>query len=166
MKIVLFLLCIAFAGCGAKTNDEIAKDLIKEKLKTSLPDFKDYEPVNFSALGTAFLPYEETSQYIASSKSLKEYRDSVTMLEKIIGENKSSSAIVNSYKKTLEQLQDSINAKNDRKNRDKQGYTPEKLFKMSHAYTIKDKAGLDKKTEDEFYFDKDLKTVVKVNKQH
>ncbi|MCW3089482.1 MAG: hypothetical protein JWP81_551 [Ferruginibacter sp.] len=164
MKIVLLLLCIAFAGCGPKSNEEIAKDLITEKLKTTLPDFKEYDAVNFGPLGTAFIPYEETEQYINNSKALNAYKDSADSLEKIIKGGKNTPAEGQENKRRLQQLQDSVKIKSDRNNTEKQGYVPGKLFKMSHAYTVKDKAGLDKKTEDEFYFDKDLTRVVKVNK--
>src|SRR5665647_1965998 len=164
MKIVLLLLCVAFAGCGTKTNEDIAKDLITEKLKTSLPDFKNYEAVNFGALGTAFLPYEETDQYITNSKALNDCKDSITVLEKMIKENKTASTAGDTYKERLQQLLDSIKAKNERNNAYKQAYTPEKLFKMPHSYIVKDKSGLGKRTEDEFYIDKDLKRVVKVHK--
>ena len=164
MKIILLVICIVFAGCGGKTNEDIAKDLVKEKLKTTLPDYNNYESVNFGALGMAFLPYEETDQYIVNSRALKDYKDSITVLEKLVKENKVVSTDVNDYKKRLQQLMDSSGALNARNNEGKQAYTPEKLFKISHAYKIKDKSGLEKKTEDEFYFDKDLKRVVKVHK--
>lgn len=163
MKIIWFLLGIALTGCGPKSNEDQAKDLITEKLKTSLPDFNNYESVNFSALGTAFLPYEETSQYITNSKDLINFKDSIAVVENLIKENKTPSTGDN-YKQKLQQLQDSIMAKNERYNSYKQGYTPEKLFKMSHAYLIKNNSGLEKKTEVEFYFDKELKRVVKVHK--
>ena len=164
MKIVLLLLCVAFAGCGAKSNEDIAKDLIKEKLKTSLADFNMYESVNFGTLGTAFLPYEETEQNIANVKGINECKDSILVLEKLISENKTASPAIAGYKIRLQQLQDSTTAKSERNNSAKQGYTPEKLFKLTHAYILKDKSGMEKKTEEEFYFDKDLKRVVKVHK--
>lgn len=164
MKIVLLLLCVAFAGCGAKSNEDIARDLITEKLKTTLPAFENYESVNFGTMGTAFLPYEETDQYKANSKALNDYKDSVAVLEKMIRENKPASTEEGKYKERMLQLMDSSKAINERNNEAKQGYTPEKLFKMTHSYILKDKSGPEKKTEEEFYFDKDLKKVVKVNK--
>jgi hypothetical protein len=36
MKKLLLLLSIALAGCGPKTNEDIAKDLITERLKSQL----------------------------------------------------------------------------------------------------------------------------------
>ncbi|MEP7106374.1 MAG: hypothetical protein ABI760_00300 [Ferruginibacter sp.] len=161
MKIGILLLCVAFAGCGAKSNEDIAKDLIREKLKTSLPDFNNYESLNFGTLGKAFLPYEETDRHIANLKALNIYKDSITALEKIIKENKTASP---ESSKRLQQLLDSTKAISERNNAEKQAYTPENLFKITHAYKIKDKSGLEKKTEEEFYFDKDLKRVVKIHK--
>ncbi|MEO5891579.1 MAG: hypothetical protein ABIQ31_15110 [Ferruginibacter sp.] len=164
MKILLLLLCVAFAGCGAKSNEEIAKDLVEEKLKTTLPDFNNnYESVNYGTLGTAFLPYEETEQYKKNSMTISDWNDSVIALEKIIKENKTAAGS-EEYKKRLQQLQDSTKAKSERNSSEKQSYTPEKLFKITHAYNVKDKQGIEKKTEDEFYFDKDLKKVLKVKK--
>ena len=162
MKIVWLLLCVAFAGCGAKSNEDIAKDLIKEKLKTSLPDFNMYESVNFGTLGTAFLPYEETDQSMTNVKAINDCKDSIVVLEKLISENASPSSA--SYKTRLQEFKDSTTAKSERNNTAKQGYTPEKLFKLTHGYILKDKSGVEKKTEEEFYFDKDLKRVVKVHR--
>ncbi|MBC7886866.1 MAG: hypothetical protein H7Z13_03195 [Ferruginibacter sp.] len=164
MKIIYLLLCIAFTGCGPKSNEDIAKELIKEKLKTSLPDFNNYESANFGRMGKAFLPYEETGQYITNLKALNNCKDSITLLEKMIKENKNGSTGGVSNNERLQQLLDSTRALNDRNNSARQSYTPEQLFKMSHAYTVKDKAGLEIKTEDEFYFDKDLTKVLKVHK--
>jgi flagellar basal body L-ring protein FlgH len=164
MKIVLLLLCMALAGCGAKSSEDIAKDLIKEKLKTSLPDYNNYEPVNFGTMGTAFLPFEETGQYITNLKALNDYKDSITILEKMIKENKATSTDGDAYRKKLQQFLDSAKAINERNNTDKQAYIPGKLFKLSHAYKVKDKSGVEKQTEEEFYFDKDLKRVVKIHK--
>ncbi len=164
MKIVWLLICIVFAGCGPKSNEDIAKDLITEKLKTSLPDFENYESVNFGMMGTAFQPYEETDQYIASSTAIKACKDSVILLEKLISENKSTSTETETYRNSLKKLQDSISVKNKRNSAAKQGYTPKEIFKISHTYIIKDKSGQEKKTEDEFYIDKELKKVLKVHK--
>ena len=155
---------MAFAGCGAKSNEDIAKDLIREKLKTSLPDFNAYESVNFGTMGTAFLPYEETDLNVANMKAINDCKDSIAVLEKMIGENKNASPAAAGFREKMQQFQDSITAKSERNNTAKQGYTPEKLFKITHAYTLKDKSGIEKKTEEEFYLDKDLKKVVKVHK--
>jgi hypothetical protein len=160
MKILSFLLvCAVFAGCGPKSNEEIVKELITAKMKSSLPDFSKYESVNFGTMETAFLPYEETNQSVANIKDINACKDSVAVLEKLISENKTVA-----YQERLKQLTDSVTAKSDRNNTAKQGYTPEKLFKMSHAYILKNDAGVEKKTEEEFYIDKDLKKVLKSHK--
>lgn len=161
MKIVWILLCVVFfAGCGAKSNEDIAKELITEKLKATLPDFKNYESLNFGTLGTASLPYEETDQSKENLKVIQQWKDSVTQLEKMIPEKKTA----DTYQLKLNQLQDSIKAASEKNSGARQSYLPEKLFKLSHAYTLKDAAGQEKKTEEEFYIDKDLKKVVKVHK--
>jgi hypothetical protein len=162
MKIVLLFLCVALAGCGAKSNEDIAKDLIREKLKTTLPDFNNYESVNFGTMGTAYLAFEETDQAISNSKALGIYKDSVALLEKTISESKTAAA--DNYKVRLQQLQDSMKTISERNNASKQTYIPEKIFKLTHAYIVKDKSGIEKKTEEAFYFDKDFKRIVKVNK--
>ncbi|MEJ7588849.1 MAG: hypothetical protein WKI04_14930 [Ferruginibacter sp.] len=165
MKIVFLLVCIAFAGCGGKTNEDIARELVEAKLKTSLAgNNMKYEPVNFGKLGTAFLAYEETEGNIANSRSLNNYKDSITNLEKLISETKTSSLTINTYRLRLKQVLDSTKAISERNNTGKRGYTPEKLFKISHAYKLKDKSGITKQTEEEFYIDKDLTKVVKVHK--
>jgi hypothetical protein len=160
-KIAFLLFCAFFASCGSKTNEDLAKELIKQKLKTSLPDFSKYSSLNFGTMGTAFLPYEETNQYKANKKALSDCKDSIAALEKIIRENK---AAENASRESLQQLIGRANAKSESNRSDKQGYVPEKLFKLTHAYTIEDETGAGKKTEDEFFIDKDFKQVVKVIK--
>ncbi len=157
MKIVLLLLCVAFVGCGPKSKEEIARDLITAKMKATLADFSAYEPLNYGQLGSASLPYEETEEYKTNSAQLKGYRDSAAVLEQMIAENKA----VADAKEKLQVLQDSISAMGIRNSSTKQSYLPKKLFKMSHAYNLKDKSGMDKKTEDEFYFNEELTEVVK-----
>jgi hypothetical protein len=163
MKIVMLLICVALAGCGAKSKEDIAKDLITEKLKTTLPDFNQYESLNFGTMGTASLTYEETDQYKNNLKALNQCKDSVTLLEKLIKENNSPALTVN-YQQLLKQLQDSAIAKNERNKIAKQSYTPEKLFKLSHAYLLKAASGPDVKKEEYFFIDEGLKKVVKVQK--
>ena len=51
---------------------------------------------------------------------------------------------------------------NEKNKADKQSYLPEKLFKLTHTYTIQDKPGLEKNITDAFFLDKDLKRVVKI----
>lgn len=157
------LLCAVLAGCGPKSNEEKAHDLITENLKTTLPDFSSYTSLNFGALGTAFLPYDETSQYLSYQKSITVYSDSIALLQKMILAD-STASIAKTYKERIQVLQDSTAAKSERNKIAKQGYTPEKLFKLTHAYNLSFKDGTEKKTEAEFFLDKDLTKVVKVHK--
>lgn len=161
MRIAVLFICIAFAGCGAKSNEEKGKDLIVASLKSSLPDFNSYESISYSNLGTASLSYEETDQYIATAKKLRDYEDSVAMVEKIMKEDKAVGEAT--YKDKLQSLQDSIQAISRRKSEARQAYSPEKLFKLRHAYKFKNKAGVETNSEDEFYFDKDVTKIVKTN---
>ena len=163
MKIILLLLCIALAGCGAKSKEDIAKDLITEKLKTTLPDFNQYESLNFGTMGTASLPYEETDKYKNNLKELNQYKDSVALLEKLIQENATPSNTT-TYLLQIKHLQDSVIAKNEKNKITKQSYTPEKLFKLSHAYLIKAASGPDVKKEEFFFIDEGLKKVIKIQK--
>ena len=140
-------------------------DVITENLKTTLPDFNKYTSLNFGPLGSASLPYEETSQYLNYKKTLIVYRDSMLLLQKMISADSTAPA-VKGYRQTLQQLQDSTTAKNEWNKTTRQGYTPEKLFKITHAYTLKDQDGNDKKTESAFFIDKDLTKVVKVEKNY
>lgn len=156
----IMVVVIAFVGCGPKSNEDKARDLITEKLKTTLPDFNSYEALNYGQLGTAFLPYEETDTYKSNAKELAEYRDSVVVLDSMINQGKPVAG-VSDVKEKIKILGDSISAKSERNATTKQSYVPEKLFKMSHAYNVKAKDGSPKKTEDEFYFDEAMTKVVK-----
>ena len=166
MKNLLLLLCIvAVAGC-AKTNEDIAKDLIQEKLKATLPDFENYEPVNHGRIGKAFLPFEESDQYVNNKKEIKILSDSIAVLQQLISDKKpgTTGETELDYTKRMQQLQNSITAKNDAINSAKQAYTPESLYRLTHTYKVKDKSGVEKTTEEAFYFDEALTKVVKVVK--
>jgi|GEM_PF-3128319 len=166
MKKILLIACIAFAGCGAKTNEDIAKELITESLKAKLPDFKDYESVNFGTMGKAFLPFEETRLFVTNKQAIKSYEDSVAVLTQLINDNKTVATAGSgaAYKETLQRLQDSIKAKNEIIAVTKQSYTPEELFKITHGYTLKNKTGTPVPVEEAYYFDKDFKGILKVKK--
>ncbi|MEP7142036.1 MAG: hypothetical protein ABI707_04155 [Ferruginibacter sp.] len=166
MKKILLFLSIAFAGCGAKTNEDIAKDLIAERLKTTLPDFNNYEALNYGTMGKAFLPYEETDQYIKNTKAVQMFKDSISILQQLITAKKTASADGTDvkYKERMQQLLDSAKLKNDTINSGKRVYIPEQLFKLTHAYKVKDKSGVEKTTEEAYYFDKDFKKIQKVQK--
>ena len=160
MKVGYYLLlCIAFTGCGPKSNEDKAMELVTENLKKTLPDFNKYTSLNFGKLGSASLPYEETSEYLAYKKTMKEYSDSILVLQKLITTGSSTA-----LQQRLQQLQDSSLAKNEANKNIRQGYTPEKLYKLTHAYTLKDGDGNEKKTEAAFFIDKDFTRVVKVEK--
>jgi len=166
MKKILLIACIAFAGCGAKTNEDIAKELITESLKAKLPDFKDYESVNFGTMGKAFLPFEETRLFVTNTKAIKGYEDSLSILQQSIIDNKTPAAsnTITTAKENILRMQDSIKAKYEIIAVSKQSYTPEELFKITHGYTLKDKTGKPVPVEEAFYFDKDFKGIVKVKK--
>ncbi len=149
---------LALTGCGAKTNEDIAKQLITEKLKTTLPDFSKYTSLNFGTMGSAALPYEETAEYTLNKTALALCKDSIAVVEKLIAAKNHSGAV---YTDSLQHLQVRAAAKNESNKTARQAYTPEKLFTLTHAYTITDKDGQDKKTEDKFYIDKDFTRVVK-----
>lgn len=166
MKKLVWFLLIAAAGCGAKTNEDLAKDLITQHLKTSLPDFKNYESLNFGTMALAFLPYEETDSYINNTKAIKALKDSADILQQLIVAKTTGAAgnMDAQYNTRRQQLLDSAAAKNDLIHAGKRVYVPEQLPKITHAYKLIEKSGGEKTTEDEFYFDKDFKRIVKIKK--
>ena len=166
MKKILLFLAIVVAGCGAKTTDDKAKELITEHLKTSLPDFNNYESLNFGTMELAFLPYEETDTYVSNIKAIKALKDSADILQQLLqGSTAGAASSLNElYKIRRQQLLDSATAKSDFIHAGKRIYVPEQLPKITHAYLIKDKLGGEKKTEEAFYFDKDFKKIMKVKK--
>ncbi len=166
MKNILLIVCIAFAGCGAKTNEDIAKELITVRLKAKLPDFNDYESVNFGTMGKAFLPFEESELFVTSKKMIKNYEDSLVILQQSVNDTKDAPTSDNAktVTETILRLQDSIKAKNEIIAVNKRTYTPEELYKITHGYTLKDKTGRPVPVEEAYYFDKDFKGIVKVKK--
>jgi len=166
MKKILLFLAIAVAGCGAKTNDDKAQELITEYLKTNLPDFKNYESLNFGTMELAFLPYEETETYVSGLKAIQAMKDSADILQQLVQANTAGSASSSNelYKTRRQQLLDSAQATKDFVYAGKRVYIPEQLPKITHAYLIKEKSTGEKKSEDAFYFDKDFKKIIKVKK--
>lgn len=159
MKIILLLACIAFAGCGAKSNEEKAKELVQETLKAKLPDFNSYESISYGPLGNASQSFEETDGYKAAVEAVHTYQDSLATADKLLKENAATYG-----KEKLQLWQDSIKAINERKSVAKQAYLPEKLYKMKHAYKFKSKPGVETTNEEEYYFDQEVTKVVKVRK--
>jgi len=166
MKKILLFLAIAVAGCGAKTNDDKAQELITEYLKTNLPDFKNYESLNFGTMELAFLPYEETETYVSGLKAIQAMKDSADILQQLVQANTAGPASSSNelYKTRRQQLLDSAQATKDFVYAGKRVYIPEQLPKITHAYLIKEKSTGEKKSEDAFYFDKDFKKIIKVKK--
>ena len=168
MKKLLLFLAIALAGCGAKTTDDKAKELITQYLKNSLPDFNNYESLNFGTMELAFLPYEETDTYVSNLKAIKVLKDSADILQQLLQANDAGLAggANEQYKLRRQQLLDSASAKNNFIHAGKRVYVPEQLPKITHAYKVKDKSGDEKTTEDAYYFNKDFKKIVKVKKNY
>ncbi len=166
MKKILLFLVIAVAGCGAKTNDDKAQELITQYLKTSLPDFNNYESLNFGTMELAFLPYEETDSYVNGLKAIQVLKDSADILQQLLQANAAgpSGGSNELYKIRRQQLLDSATAKKDFIYAGKRVYVPEQLPKITHAYLIKNKFEGEKKTEEAYYFDKDFKKIMKVKK--
>ena len=166
MKKILLFLSIAVAGCGPKTTDDKAKELITQHLKSSLPDFNNYESLNFGTMELTFLPYEETDAYVSNLKAIKALKDSADILQQLLQANTSGAAGggADLYKIRRQQLLDSATAKNDFIHAGKRIYVPEQLPKITHAYKVKDKSGDKKTTEEAYYFDKDFKKIIKVKK--
>ncbi len=161
-KLLLVLIVAGLAGC-AKTNEDIAKDLIHERLKTTLPDFDKYESVNHGKLGKAFLPFEETDTYVATEKSIKAQTDSITMIEaRLAGTPAVSPDSATWYKQTLAQLQSSRQALREGIGSGKMAYVPQQLFKLTHTYKIKEASGIEKSSEDAYYFDTAVTRIIKV----
>lgn len=154
MKRILLFLFIAVAGCGGKSNEEIAQELITKRIKDSLPpDFK-YEALNYGTMGKAFLNYEETSQYARNTSSVQLMKDSLEMLKQAVPAGNEQTA----------RLSHNIEAINDSIQSGKRAYVPEQIFKMSHAYKITDASGVTKTKEDAYYIDAQFTRIIKVQK--
>ncbi len=166
MKYLLVIFTVfAMAGC-AETNEDRAKDLISERLKTTLPDYENYESVNHGKLGKAFLPYEETPQYVANVAAINSMQDSIKVLEMMIGNKTGSTSndSLNFYKQRMQALAGSTQALRVSINQVKMSYVPQQLYKLTHSYKMKAKSGIETVTEDAYYFDKDVTKIIKVTK--
>lgn len=159
----MFFLCFVFTGC-AKTNDDLAKDLIMEKLSTQLPDVNSYESISFSSIGSSFLSFEETERYINNARVIMAFKDSAYVLQQITqGKSYSSGDSGLLVKQRIQQLLDSARIYDSLIRPEKRAYTPEKLFKITHSYKAKDISGIDNNYKREYYFDKDFKKIIKEN---
>ena len=161
-KLLIMLLVVAVAGC-AKTNTDIAKDLIQERLKATLPDYDKYESVNHGELGKAFLPYEETDLYVSNTKAIKAQGDSIAMYQARLASTPPLTSDSSAwYKQQVTQLEKNIQALRDSISGAKMAYVPQQLFKLTHSYKIKAGDGTETLTEDAYYFDTAVTRIVKV----
>ncbi len=158
MKRILLFLFIAVAGCGGKTHEDIAQELITKRIKDSLPPDTKYEALNYGTMGKAFLAYEETSQYARNTSSLQQLKDSLELLKKTETNNAAPA------KEQIARLTHNIEAINDSIQSGKRAYVPEQIFKMSHAYKITDPSGVTKTKEDAYYIDAQFTRIIKVQK--
>ena len=163
-KLLLMLLIVTVAGC-AKTNTDIAKDLIQERLKATLPDYDKYEPVNHGVLGKAFLPYEETDLYVSRTKAVKAQGDSIAMYQARLASTPPITSDSSAwYKQQVAQLEKNIQALRDSISGGKMAYVPQQLFKLTHSYKIKSDDAIETITEDAYYFDTAVTRIVKVRR--
>ena len=163
-KLLMMLLVVAVAGC-AKTNTDIAKDLIQERLKATLPDYDKYESVNHGELGKAFLPYEETDLYVSNTKAIKAQGDSIAIYQARLASTPPITSDSSAwYKQQVTQLENSIQALRDSLGSGKMAYVPQQLFKLTHSYKIKSDAAKETITEDAYYFDTAVTRIVKVRR--
>jgi hypothetical protein len=63
--IICFLSVIMFSACKQQTPEEKAKKLIKDRLFTTLHDFKSYEPVKYGTVDSSFTSVFEDPTYMA-----------------------------------------------------------------------------------------------------
>ncbi len=163
MKKILFFVCIVFSGC-AKTNEDVAKELIVAKLKTQLPDFKSYESISFSSMGSSFLSFEETERYINNARAIKTFKDSAFVLQQI-SQGKGNSSVDSGLfvSQRIQQLQESARINDSLIRIEKRAYTPEKLSKITHSFKARDTTGIENIYKREYYFDKDFKKIIKEN---
>lgn len=160
MKKMLFVLaCIVLAQCSSPSHEDMAKALIKERLRTTLPDFASYESIDYGTMGKAFLAFEETGSYKQSQAALKLLKDSAEKLQQ-----KNTAINTTSVSLQIQQLQDSVKQKSHAIDSAKRTYDPQKLFKMAHGYKAKDSSGKINIYHTEYYFDLDFKGIVKENK--
>ena len=163
-KLLMMLLVVAAAGC-AKTNTDIAKDLIQERLKATLPDYDKYESVNHGELGKAFLPYEETDLYVSNTKAIKAKDDSIAIYQGRLASTPPISGDSSAwYKQQVTQLEKNIQALRDSIGSGKMAYVPQQLFKLTHSYKIKSDDAKETITEDAYYFDTAVTRIVKVRR--
>ncbi len=69
-----FVIVLVLTSC-TKSNEDKAKEGVKDYLKTNMNDFKSYEPVEWGAVDSLFLECQETQEYKELNDSIAFYFD-------------------------------------------------------------------------------------------
>jgi hypothetical protein len=101
MKKFVFICCLLLCCIGCISQEQRAKKLIKEELRTTLHDFKSYEAVTFGSLDSIFTDFTDTP---TGDSIFKEMNNRASILKMKISEtNEALDDYKNEYNERLQE---------------------------------------------------------------
>lgn len=167
MKHFICILVAALLLCSCeKSNEDKAKDVIKQHLKESLNDWNSYEPVKFSSLDSTFTRSTEDTfikgaieQFEYWQKKADSYQKNMKVFNALSSSfGKEQYAIASSdYNNAV----DSMKFFSDKYKEALANFTPEFIgFEMQHKFRANNALGNKVITSNKYYFDTDITIIL------
>lgn len=165
-KPVLIVACLLFMIVSCKQSpEEKAKALIKEELRTTLHDYKSYEPVNYGILDSSFSSPADLVEYreakAAMSDNLEKLKEFNSDLE-IYGRSWVASGEFANKKEQYKLLNIEFDKAKKTVDSILKGFVPRfSSWKMKHSYRAKSLVGNLGIHHYDYYFDSSLTKIIK-----
>lgn len=168
--ITLTLIAIAITACSV-SNEQKAKQLIKDHLKSTMNDYSSYEPIEFSQLDTVYSSYYEDSTYKVINRCYESSNEFLKTIEKYIEDanefNSRIGRIVDrrgmAFEKYLPETKNKVDSLSVAMKNFRHNYKPKMTgFSMNHKMRGKNAFGANVVNEMVFFFDNSLSKVTDV----
>lgn len=157
MKRILIFLSILTIFTSCNNQDRQAKKLIKENMRSTLNDYKSYEPIEFGVLvhgktsfGQSFEGKLLDSDILSHLEKMNEYLD-----EGIASTSMSQFYLDKSNEE--KKIADELSAK---RIKEYENYKGEECWKMTHLFRAKNAGGLYGIHNSIFYFNKEITKII------
>lgn len=162
--VLLIALVFVFAACK-NSPEERAKKLITADLKTSLHDFKSYEPVSFSGLTDAYSSVDfdsDAPDLLAANKELKKQYDKAYAYEREMTALEADRKEIIAARAQSDSLMNLRKANNEAVKKILDNFKSEKIgLQMVHKFRAKTLAGNLKLSDRTYIFDSSVTKIIR-----